>query len=136
MRVFIVAILSIFHLAASVGAGLHIHYCMGELAEVSMSVRNENKICQKCGMDNDENNGCCHDDFKFLKITDQDTNTNDLIINSIVINKDISHWPLLINCYSWSSTRISSTVSMLPNSPPDCYIYSGRMIIRLQRLLI
>ena len=70
MKKLFAAILSVLYLSTSTGAMLHIHYCMGKLADWGLG-HNNSKTCSKCGMEkNDEkDNGCCKDEHKFIKIT-------------------------------------------------------------------
>lgn len=68
MKKFITAILAVLYLGASSGATIHMHYCMGKLADWSLSV-SKSKSCPKCGMEKSHksDNGCCKDEHKFLK---------------------------------------------------------------------
>ena len=73
MKKFIVAIFSIFYLAISCGFTVHMHYCMGKLADWDLG-HNKSKTCSKCGMEKskEKDNGCCKDEHKFVKnVTDQ-----------------------------------------------------------------
>ena len=73
MKKFIVAIFSIFYLAISCGFTVHMHYCMGKLADWDLG-HNKSKTCSKCGMEksNEKDNGCCKDEHKFVKnVSDQ-----------------------------------------------------------------
>lgn len=58
--------LAVVYLAISSGVVVNIHYCMGKVAEVALG-HNTNDKCGQCGMEND---GCCHDDVKVVKIQD------------------------------------------------------------------
>ena len=64
MKKIFVSILAIFYLASSVGATVHLHYCMDKLISWSLLKSNGDK-CGKCGMDKD--GGCCKDEHKFVK---------------------------------------------------------------------
>lgn len=68
MKKFITAILAVLYLATSSGATIHMHYCMGKLADWGLS-DSKLKTCPKCGMEKTEksDNGCCKDEQKFLK---------------------------------------------------------------------
>lgn len=68
MKKFITAILAVLYLGTSFGATIHIHYCMGQLADWGLS-HNKSKTCPKCGMDKVDKagKGCCKDEHKFLK---------------------------------------------------------------------
>ena len=68
MKKFFTAILAVLYLATSSGATIHMHYCMGKLANWSLS-NSELKTCPSCGMEksHESDNGCCKDEQKFLK---------------------------------------------------------------------
>lgn len=68
MKKIITAILAVLFLGTSSGASIHIHYCMGKLADWGLGL-NKSKTCVICGMkETDSNdNGCCKDEYKFLK---------------------------------------------------------------------
>jgi len=64
MKKVLVSILAVFYLASSVGATVHLHYCMDKLINWSLLNGDGNK-CEKCGMKKD--GGCCKDENKFVK---------------------------------------------------------------------
>lgn len=68
MKKIVVVILAFVHLSASAGVTMHMHYCMGKLADWGFSSK-ESRICGKCGMEKStkKNNGCCKDEHKFIK---------------------------------------------------------------------
>lgn len=68
MKKIIVTILALVYISTSTGAMLHMHYCMGKLADWGLS-HNKSKRCGNCGIEETEkkNNGCCKDEQKFLK---------------------------------------------------------------------
>ena len=69
MKKFIVAILAVLYLSTSVGATVHLHYCMDKLANWSLSHSNSSK-CSKCGMEKNHGatkDGCCKDEHKVIK---------------------------------------------------------------------
>ncbi len=80
MKKFITAILAVLYLASSSGATIHLHYCMGKLAETGLSKSNS-ETCSKCGMEKSEksDNGCCKDEHKFLK----DNSAQNLVDNNL-----------------------------------------------------
>jgi hypothetical protein len=65
-------ILSLVYLASSVGATVHLHYCMDKL--VNWSLNDEGNKCRKCGMEKDGN--CCKDENKFVKNSLDQTTTS------------------------------------------------------------
>lgn len=94
MKKLIVAILAIIYISSSTGAVLHLHYCMGELADWSVT-QNNDKTCGKCGMDKSEekDNGCCKDEFKLLK-NDTDQKASEVgfkLLQTITIALPVSY---------------------------------------------
>ena len=69
-------ILLMLYFVTSSGATLHYHFCMGEMANISLWADKE-KECSKCGMEKKgENSGCCSDEQQWIKIEDdQKANT-------------------------------------------------------------
>lgn len=65
----VVTILSFVYLASTVGATVHLHYCMDKLVETGLWKDNDKK-CGKCGMEKSPNgdNGCCKDEQKQYKL--------------------------------------------------------------------
>jgi hypothetical protein len=63
-----IAILAILYMSTSIGATIHMHYCMGKLADWGLG-QNESKTCSKCGMEQSskKDNGCCTDENKYIK---------------------------------------------------------------------
>ena len=66
MKKTLAILLSVVYLAVTSGVAMTVHYCMGEVAAVGIG-HSESDKCGDCGM---ENSGCCHDDFKIVKISD------------------------------------------------------------------
>lgn len=72
LKKFLVTILLIFYFAASTGATVHVHYCMGELISWKLWHKEDpKKKCSKCGMT--EQKGCCEDEQHLVKM-DEDHN--------------------------------------------------------------
>lgn len=68
MKKFIVAVLALLYISTSIGATVHVHYCMGKLAAWGLGHK-ETTSCGKCGMGQSlkKDNGCCKDENKFIK---------------------------------------------------------------------
>jgi hypothetical protein len=64
--------LAVVYLSISSGVVFNIHYCMGKIATVALGQNSSDK-CGNCGMEND---GCCHDDVKVVKIQDTQSITS------------------------------------------------------------
>lgn len=73
MKKFAVTILALVYLSTSIGVTMHMHYCMGKIANWGLGNK-ESETCSNCGMEKSEqkDSGCCKDKYTFLKInTDQ-----------------------------------------------------------------
>ena len=68
MKKFVAVILALVYIGTSTGANIHMHYCMGNLADWGLG-DNKSKTCSKCGMEksDEKDNGCCKDEHKFVK---------------------------------------------------------------------
>lgn len=66
MKKILVSILAVFYLSSSVGAVIHLHYCMDKLINWSL-LKGDGDKCDKCGMEKDGD--CCKDEQKFVKNT-------------------------------------------------------------------
>jgi hypothetical protein len=66
------AISFVFYFIATSGLVVNYHYCMKKLASVKL-YETTTDVCERCGMDSHESNGCCHNEVKVVKL-DQDQN--------------------------------------------------------------
>ena len=75
------AILAILYLLSTSGVTLYRHYCMGELAGVSM-FHSVDKECNKCGMKRhlSDNKGCCEDVVINVKSTESHISSPTLFV--------------------------------------------------------
>ena len=75
MKKLLIAILALLYISTSTGTMVHMHYCMGKLADWGIG-HNKSKTCGECGMEKgvEKDNGCCKDEFKFIK-NDKDQKT-------------------------------------------------------------
>jgi hypothetical protein len=90
MKKFIVAILAVLYLGTSVGATVHLHYCMDKLANWSLWPKKGDN-CNKCGMSKSEkkSSGCCKDEQKRVKVENDQKATESyhmLQLNSVAIS--------------------------------------------------
>ena len=65
MKKFLVSILALVYLSSSLGATIHLHYCMGKLKGWDFFQAASNK-CGSCDMEKTASKGCCHDEQKQL----------------------------------------------------------------------
>jgi len=112
MKKFFLGILTFIYITVASGIVVNIHYCMGKLSEVDYGYSKNDK-CGKCGMENKE--GCCHNESKFLKITDDQQLAK--------ANLNISQTPAEINIarvdFSLPVQGLEKNIELKYNSPPD-----------------
>ena len=77
MKKLLATILALIYLSTSVGATLHLHYCMNKLVAWGFEIgQTNNKSCPYCGMVKTtsdkhcfkQSKGCCKDEQKHIKI--------------------------------------------------------------------
>lgn len=116
MKKFVAAILAVLYLGTSTGATVHMHYCMGKLADWGLG-HNKSKTCGNCGMEKSEekDNGCCKDEHKFVK-NDNDQKTTE----SFVTNFSLQVIDLPVECFTSSEILVSSVTEKHPvsHAPP------------------
>lgn len=116
MKKFIVAILAVLYLGTSTGAMVHMHYCMGKLADWGLG-HNKSKTCGNCGMEKSEekDNGCYKDEHKFVK-NDNDQKTAE----SFVTNFALQVIDIPVECFTSSEILVSSVTEKHPvsHAPP------------------
>jgi hypothetical protein len=113
MKKISIAILAVLYLAVSSGVALELHYCMGDKAGMELYGSASDK-CGKCGM-TEKDKGCCHDEFKFYKISDSHktvSNDIDLTASSFAVVTDY-------NIYSWQMPDNTAIAAVNNHSPPD-----------------
>ena len=74
MKKVLATILALVYLSSSMGATIHLHYCMGKLASWGL-IDHSSKICAQCGMVKKTSSSqglsaqmrCCKDDHKQIK---------------------------------------------------------------------
>ena len=63
-------LLALLHMAATTGATVYVHHCMGKEVGASISVESEDEVhsCSHCGMQKKKSgNGCCKDEVRIVK---------------------------------------------------------------------
>jgi hypothetical protein len=103
-------------MAVSSGIALELHYCMGKKAGVDL-YGSTSDTCGKCGM-TEKDTGCCHDEFKFYKLSDFHktvSNDIDLTASSFAVVNEYS-------LYDWQMPEHTALVAVNNHSPPG---YTG-----------
>ncbi len=116
MKRFAAAILAVLYISTSAGATVHMHYCMGKLADWGLGQK-ESKTCGKCGMKTSEakDNGCCKDEHKFFK-----TDTNQKAAEAGLQLLQILAIDLPVSFVEYPSFNFTSASEDYPvsNAPP------------------
>jgi hypothetical protein len=63
----VVILLLLIYGSATMGATVHLHYCMNEFVGWSLLHGKDDK-CGKCGMSEKDKKGCCKDEHKHFKL--------------------------------------------------------------------
>ena len=112
MKKIYIGILALVYMAVSSGIALELHYCMGDKAGVEL-YGSSSATCGKCGM-TEKNTGCCHDEFKFYKISDSHkivSNDIEFATTSAAIVRDY-------NIYNWQMPGNTALTAVNNHSPP------------------
>lgn len=97
MKKAVVILLILFYGSSTIGATVHMHYCMNELVGWSL-LHDKDETCDRCGMAEKDKEGCCKDEHKHfkLKVDHQKVNVSNLVtFNAIpaltipIVNLDI-----------------------------------------------
>ena len=100
MKKFLVTILAFVYLTSTVGATVHLHYCMDKLVAWGLGQEKSNKsTCQYCGMSKSPANkhcgkeikGCCKDDQKQVKLENDQKLSETAIKVAKISGEIISH---------------------------------------------
>jgi hypothetical protein len=112
MKKVLVSILAVFYLASSVGATVHLHYCMDKFINWSLLNKDGDK-CDKCGMKKD--GGCCKDENKFVK-----NNVDQKVVESAVQLTQMATIATPASLIYLSENYFSSLIQEYPisNAPP------------------
>lgn len=112
MKKLLASILAIFYLSSSVGATIHLHYCMDKLINWSLTKSDGDK-CDKCGMEKD--GGCCKNEEKVIK-----NNADQNIAGSAIQSIRVLSTAVLFDFITASENSFSSVIERYPicHAPP------------------
>jgi hypothetical protein len=123
MKKFFVSILAVLYLSTSVGATIHLHYCMGKLVSWGL-VNHDTRNCEYCGMAKDHSSqdnhvskkNCCNDEQKQIKANmDQKLAQADLQFLSLFPDAMAVHF-LSLPAFHFSSITLAHP---LTHAPPN-----------------
>ena len=121
MKKLFLGILSFVYLVMSGGVAMNLHYCMGRLNNIDYAYH-DNDHCGKCGMKTA--NGCCHNEFKLIKVADDQQLTN----KQAAVDQPIVLLPVSAIDLSKSSSG-SCIISAVPClSPPGFHQPAGYLL--------
>ena len=123
MKKFLTTILSFVYLSASIGATVHLHYCMGKLVSWGLSEDADKKNCGFCGMPKNGPNslcetakkGCCKDEHTQLK-TDKDQKAGEFTFQLLKLLPGFTEINFSIYPVIFTSSQIVEYPTA--NSPP------------------
>lgn len=79
-RIFLV-ILAFFYLGVSTGFTMHLHFCMEDLAGISLWHGSEKRLCDNCGMEKEaDKKDCCKDEHKQVKLDELHKSTDNTFL--------------------------------------------------------
>ena len=111
----------------SVGATVHMHYCMGNFVESSLT-ENKNATCKKCGMKEVANKkGCCKDEVKEYKLK-LDQNTNNIADVVKIFSAPLFIKPIDSNNNFEFYSNISNINYCKYHPPPNIYIQNLQVL--------
>lgn len=85
----LVAFLGLFiYTCVSTGFAVRTHFCMDKQQSVGLGASKAD-VCSKCGMQKEENNGCCRDEVKVVKL-EQDTRNAKLLMPSFELTLPVA----------------------------------------------
>lgn len=132
MKKILVFILAIVHLSTSMGATVHLHYCMGRLVSWGMA-EHTGKSCDFCGMQKKGASGdrmmgmkhCCHDESKQIR-NDKDQKTGQEFFQVTKVATALACVPQPL----WINAVVSSPVLSRPASHGPPLITSAPVFLR------
>lgn len=114
MKKAVVLCMLLLYGAVTIGATVHIHYCMGRVTGISLQ-NGTNTVCNTCGMAKNKAGGCCREECKQFKVA-----ADQLLTNSVYTGENLDYAVLPPTIYSSAYTAPLNTVAK-PNShaPPN-----------------
>jgi hypothetical protein len=111
----LVILLLLVYTAASSGTVMSAHFCMGELAGISIGEKQQDQ-CDYCGM---EDAGCCHDLLQVVKIDGSQL----VKASSVTFDYKLSeHTPTpafpIVVFFSRQKNKLSQSYFTVPDGPP------------------
>ena len=126
MKNLLTILLLVLYTTSTIGATVHVHYCMGKL--VGYSLRHSDvDACDKCGMkETKQKKGCCNEEHKQIKVKDEHNkaNANEYVAKVFFAPSFITHTRYVVY-----SEVLSNTVVTNNYHPPPLFIHNKRHIV-------
>ncbi|MBX3255626.1 hypothetical protein DC498_21455 [Terrimonas sp.] len=132
MKKIFLFILAFTYFASTSGATLHLHYCMGKMVEWSVS-DNEEENCPICGSDKGKmvEKGCCKDEHKQLKITNDHSITETAFQGLYLMAVALPDSFIDIPAITFSSITEENPTSNAPPYSTGTPIYKRNCVFRI-----
>ncbi len=132
MKKIFLFILAFTYFAFTSGATLHLHYCMGKMVEWSVS-DNEEENCPICGSDKGKmvEKGCCKDEHKQLKITNDHSITETAFQGLYLMAVALPDSFIDIPAITFSSITEENPTSNAPPYSTGTPIYKRNCVFRI-----
>ena len=138
MKKVFATILAVIYLSTSMGATVHLHYCMGKLFSWSLT-DNDSKNCGQCGMPKNSmgghcmtaKDGCCKDKHTHLQL-DKDQKASECVYNFLALSPST----VPVATATISDNYVVSFITGYPttNAPPEpdkCPIFIRHCTFRI-----
>lgn len=125
MKRLLLSILTILYLSTSTGVIFHVHYCMGEQVGAGFTNHSDQEECSYCGMTKKDNNDCCKDEQKIIKITQLHyaANINFNAIHSFNTDLILLPYQYLDNPIYFGTINGKSALAQPPPLYQNCPLY-------------
>ena len=101
--------------AVTIGATVHIHYCMNRFTGVSFFDKN-NAVCNTCGMQKSKAHGCCREECKQFKVA-----ADQLLANTVYTGLDDGNYAILppVTQHAVQMAPLKPIVEPISHAPPN-----------------
>ncbi len=114
----------------TVGATVHMHYCMNKLIGTSFYHSKKN-TCENCGMHKSATKGCCKDEHKFIKLEREHQQTQSAETLSFLST------PVIVTAvvtYHQAAVSLFTANTSIDTSPPDIQSQKLYLLNRVFRI--
>ena len=110
-----VILLLLIYGSATIGATVHLHYCMNEFVGWNL-FHGKDDTCGKCGMSEKDKEGCCKDEHKHFKVKADHQKSNIAQLISFVATPALVAPVIDFDIHSYSTITETYPTS---HAPPD-----------------